>query len=381
MGNKPKLPASLVCRENKNGTFRFYYQHPMVKGKRGKLESLGDDIVQAKRKWADLEDTAIEIQEGTLSYAYGKYIAWAKKPKLSHLSPRTIEDRENYWKDIEPAYGHFLMDNFRRSKMFLDYFEAHSSQCTAKKQLKFLSQLFDWSKARDYMSVPNPLNGVIKQFKVKENREMYVRDYDYNLVHHFGDQLIKDVIDFSYMCANRPAETYESKITNIENNVLKIQLPKTRKRGVRFKRIPLVGKIAELIERIKTRTITSQYIFCDQYGQQLKATGKIRNSFDVARKAAKKYAEENDIEFITFQLRDLRAKAATDTALKDGIEAARKLLGHTTQKQTATYIRPILGESANALDAPDVEKLLIILDEATDVIQEEDTAENQSLRT
>ena len=40
-----------------------------------------------------------------------------------------------------------------------------------------------------------------------------------------------------------------------------------------------------------------------------------------------------------FEFRDLRAKAATDVDDAVDIEAARKLLGHTTQKMTVNYIR------------------------------------------
>jgi hypothetical protein len=38
------------------------------------------------------------------------------------------------------------------------------------------------------------------------------------------------------------------------------------------------------------------------------------------------------------------------TKLTVEIEAARKLLGHTTQKQTADYIRSIKGVSATAIE-------------------------------
>ena len=48
---------------------------------------------------------------------------------------------------------------------------------------------------------------------------------------------------------------------------------------------------------------------------------------------------------------DIRAKAATDMAERQDLEAARKLLGHTTQRQTADYIRAIQGISAEAMEA------------------------------
>ena len=60
-------------------------------------------------------------------------------------------------------------------------------------------------------------------------------------------------------------------------------------------------------------------------------------------------AKAKKIIFKQFQLKDVRAKAATDIARDHGIEAARLLLGHTTQKQTADYIRSIRGAAKKSM--------------------------------
>ena len=57
-------------------------------------------------------------------------------------------------------------------------------------------------------------------------------------------------------------------------------------------------------------------------------------------------------------MRDIRAKAATDTVIKDSLEDARKLLGHTTQKQTAEYVRPLIGEAAKSLPSVETDRVL-----------------------
>lgn len=45
------------------------------------------------------------------------------------------------------------------------------------------------------------------------------------------------------------------------------------------------------------------------------------------------------VEAAAFQFRDIRARAGTMVALRDGMEAARQLLAHTTQQMTNQYVR------------------------------------------
>lgn len=67
----------------------------------------------------------------------------------------------------------------------------------------------------------------------------------------------------------------------------------------------------------------------------------LRSRFDKARKAA-------GIEKVEFQLRDLRAKAGTDTAeLSGDILKARDQLGHTTVVMTEHYIRERRGKKVS----------------------------------
>lgn len=44
------------------------------------------------------------------------------------------------------------------------------------------------------------------------------------------------------------------------------------------------------------------------------------------------------------QFRDMRPKGATDSERRDGMPATRKRLGHTTESQTAEYVRAKIGE-------------------------------------
>ena len=65
--------------------------------------------------------------------------------------------------------------------------------------------------------------------------------------------------------------------------------------------------------------------------------GTLRSRFDKARDAA--IAERPDVEdqIRNFQFRDLRAKAGTDKAERDGIYAAQQQLAHASVTTTEIY--------------------------------------------
>jgi hypothetical protein len=50
-----------------------------------------------------------------------------------------------------------------------------------------------------------------------------------------------------------------------------------------------------------------------------------------------------------FQLRDLRPKAATDKGPSAGMADTRRFLGHTTERQTADYVKDKIGELTDPL--------------------------------
>jgi len=91
-----------------------------------------------------------------------------------------------------------------------------------------------------------------------------------------------------------------------------------------------------VIERIKARKaatpgIRSLALVVNERGLALSASA-LDNRFEAARRAA-------GVELNSFQFRDLRAKAATETEEQIGMEAAQNLLGHKSSGMTAHYVR------------------------------------------
>ena len=347
---KPKtkhrnLPPRMVPRKYKNKAgdvwISYYYEHPRNEHGKRPLTPLGTDLAEAKKKWAILEGKPIPTDPTTVAGVYEKYIAWAENTKESELAPRTIRDRRAYWKQLEDVYGKTPINALKPEHM-LPYFNARSSKASAKKELKFLGVMCNWARARGLMMALNPTAGILRQLKVNEKRDVYVPDIDLALVYKHAGQVIKDCLDLAYLTGQRPADVRKLRWDQIRDGALEIEQGKT---GAKM-RIAIVGDLADVINRIRGRGTLGMTILTDPKGQPLKEFGYFRSQFDKARDAAEAEAKKLGIPFERFQFRDLRPKAATD--LED-LANAQKLLGHTTERMTARYIRARRGDVVQPL--------------------------------
>ncbi|WP_462370325.1 tyrosine-type recombinase/integrase [Oxalobacter formigenes] len=358
VGKKTKnhdLPPRMTVRTytNKKGevwTGYYYYGKRDENGKRQAIP-LGSDLNEAKRKWSELECKPLPSIARTVSDVYARYMAWAENRELSRLSIRTIKDRHAYWRYLEPVYGFMDIDSLKPVHV-MPYFNRRTSKVSAKKEIKFLSVMFNWAIANGFMTIPNPITGLTRQMKVTEHREIYVTDTDIALVYKHGSNTVKHAIELAYLTGQRPGDVRKMKWSDIKDGALEITQNKTKAKL----RIAVVGALANLLDRIKSQGIVGMTILSDPKGNRLTESGHLRNEFRKARAAAEKEAEEQGIAFTPFQFRDLRAKAASDL---DNIISAQKLLGHRTQNMTAAYIRGREKQTVN----PIMDKSLLTMTE------------------
>lgn len=322
----------------------YYYEHPRDAAGKRKLTSLGTDLAEAKRQWAELEHRPAPIDLTTIDGVYTLYMKWAEDRVKSKLSLRTLSDRNKYWKQLAPVYGSTPINALLPGHI-MPYFDKRSSQVSAKKELKFLSVLCNWARGKGLMRVPNPCTGLFVQMKVKEGRDIYVEDIWLALVYKHGSDIIKDALDLAYLTGQRPADVKKMRWSQVQDGVLLVGQNKT---GAKL-RIIIEGKLAEVLERIKKRKVKGLTVLADPKGQPLKEFGYFRSQFDKARDAAETEAREMGIDFVRFQFRDLRPKAATDLDTLHSLKAAQKLLGHTTERMTADYIRKRRGDVVKPL--------------------------------
>jgi hypothetical protein len=95
--------------------------------------------------------------------------------------------------------------------------------------------------------------------------------------------------------------------------------------------IEITGELAATIARINSRPRKAicAYIIQDENGQPLTHCA-LRSRFDKARTLAK----------VSFQFRDIRAKAATDTG---DLAHSQRLLAHKNREMTEHYVRSRIG--------------------------------------
>lgn len=101
--------------------------------------------------------------------------------------------------------------------------------------------------------------------------------------------------------------------------------------------IEVTGELAALLDRINARPkrAISPFLIQDDDGQPL-SQYTLRARFDKARNAAG----------VSFQFRDLRAKAATDTG---DLAHSQKLLAHKNRDTTEHYVRARVGARVKPL--------------------------------
>lgn len=134
----------------------------------------------------------------------------------------------------------------------------------------------------------------------------------------------------------RAADVLRMSTDHIAGGMLHVRQGKTAAKL----RIEVTGALQELLAEIQAYQVQlktdTALLLVNEAGQPL-TKNMLRNRFDAARDAA-------GIPKAQFQVRDLRATAATTVDDDGGIRHAQALLGHTTEGMTAQYIRHKVGK-------------------------------------
>jgi len=179
-----------------------------------------------------------------------------------------------------------------------------------------------WQMAREwgYTKLACPSEG-IKKHKLTA-RDVYVEDHIFQKVYEFADQTLKDLMDLAYLTGQRPVDIVKIHRSHIFDDILHITQQKTGKK-VRFE---IIGKLKEIIDRRINKE--NQWLFTNKWGGKLSRNVLSHHFAELRLQAMETYPELAD-EISKVQLRDLRAKAATDISLIYSTEDAQKQLGYS----------------------------------------------------
>lgn len=330
MGRKPtkheNLPPHMRKRTRKYGT--YYY---LDTGKTPRKEiPLGSDYILALKKYAELHEIG-----PTAGATFGDLITKYEAEALPNLKPSTIRVQKSdikhlreYFNDapldqIEPAY----LERFKRKHK--------DKPTTANRCLRLISTMWNLARSWGYTSLPNPRAGV-KGHKL-QRRTVYITDEVFNAVHDKGSALLKDALDLAYLTGQRPGDALSMSEHDIVDEHLVI---KAQDKTGKPLRIQIVGKLAEVIDRIRARKkglkVVSTALLVNLHGKKL-TPAVLRKHFEAARTAAAEANPELADQIKAMWFYDLRAKAADDTSDERGDQAASDLLGHETVTTTKRH--------------------------------------------
>lgn len=346
MGRRPtkhlNLPLGLRARTKPSGKTYYYLD---TGGKPRREIPLGPDYVIAVKKWAELTHAEPKAAAVTFKDVSDLYLQRVVPTKAPRTQADNIKEMANLLKFFNDPPIDFEAIEPQHVRQYLTW-RGESAKVRANREKALLSHI--WNMARDWglTALPNPCAG-IKGFK-ETGRDIYVEDEVLQAVYAAASQPLKDAIDLAYLTGQRPADVLRMSATHVRDGVLRVGQGKTAKKL----RIELeesgqpnaLGlKLAEIAERKKQARVLDLSLVVNREGSRLTAYG-LDNAFDDAREKAAKEARKTGDEAMAaaikaFQFRDLRAKAGTDKADADGLQAAQRQLGHKSIRMTEHYVR------------------------------------------
>lgn len=138
------------------------------------------------------------------------------------------------------------------------------------------------------------------------------------------------LLDMAYLTGQRISDLLGMEWAEIGRDGILFQPSKVAGRTAAKILIAWTPKLEDVVRRLKSfKKRHIRFVFVTQDGQPYTYSGA-----STAWKRAVKRAGVPDVHF-----HDLRAKAMTDKEDREGMKAARTMGGHSTEAQTATYVR------------------------------------------
>ncbi|MBA1255453.1 tyrosine-type recombinase/integrase [Pseudomonas carnis] len=333
MARRPTNPGSIPrLRKRLRPGGRVYYYYDAGDKPRREI-ALGSDYGAAIVEYARLEKSraASALVEAVLTFEFvaTKYMEEVVPTKSSTTQKDNTRELKQLLIFFNDPPGPLEAIEPKHVVQYLRY-RSKTAKVRANREKALLSAIWNFARQSGYTSLANPCAGI--KGNKETGRDTYVEDEMFAAVYLHADQPLKDALDLFYLTAQRIGDTLKMDERDLLDNQLLIKQGKTSAK----RRIEVVGELKVVIERIlerkKGHKIRSTRLVVMDNGQAM-TTSMLRGRFDAARMKA-------GIEKSAFQMRDLRAKAATDKEESTGsIRDARDQLGHTTVGMTEQYIR------------------------------------------
>lgn len=328
MAKNIRLPRFRV-RSRSNGKTYYYYE---IGGKPRKEIPLGTDYGLAIAQYAEHEQSreANKAKHQTITFRYvsERYVVDIVPTKAPSTQKDNMRELKNLLAFFDDPPAPLDAIKPKHVRQYLNW--RKSAPVRANREKALLSHIWNFAREHGYTDLENPCAGV-RGYREK-GRDVYIEDNMYQRVYQHAEAGLQDLMDLIYLTGQRVTNALLVDERDIRGGVLHIYQGKTNKKL----RIEITGELKQLIKRIKSRkasmTVRSTQLIVDEDGKAM-TYSMVRSRFDKARESAG--VKKNE-----FQMRDLRAKAGTDTAESSGnILQARDQLGHSSVVMTEHYIR------------------------------------------
>jgi len=317
------LPPRMFPRNGKKQT--TYYYRPSL-GDRTPI-NLGHNYEKALKKWAEIEgDTPAPDNPQTFNEVSQCYF----RDIVPNKSPATQKDNFRELKKLNEIFKYILLDNIKPKHVRM-YMTKRKAKVRANREKALLSHIINYAREHGYSDKPNPCAGI--RGNKEKGRDKYVTDAEFKSLYECAHPALQDVLDLMLFTGQRPADCLKMTRADIREGALWVKQNKTgHKLGIN-----ITGEFAKAIDRIlsRERSVPSMYLVADDNGQPL-SYWTLTSRFKKARKGSG----------VDFQMRDIRAKSATDTG---NLETAKQRLGHSTVVMTEHYVKNRKGERVGPL--------------------------------
>lgn len=307
------LPPRMVARTLKSGKRLFYYN-----GKR--RVPLGSDLNVARLEWAKLENN------GEITQRFPRVAEQYERAIVPTLRQSTQAEYRRALRNLCKAFAEFTLEQIRPADV-KQYMTDRKKKISAIREKSVLSALFKWSRESGLINAPNPCQGVgfsryeRQSLQITGKRDRYVTDEEYQAVWEKAPQFVQDAMDLCLLTGQRLGDVLRWTRQNVKDGVLTLRQSKTGTDvGIRIE-----GELKAVLERIqgRLRMIQTMHLVADDKGQRI-------------RQARVYYAFIKSKGDADWQMRDLRAKAASDSP---DLATAKGLLGHSSEQTTALVYR------------------------------------------
>ncbi|WP_238738848.1 phage integrase [Pseudomonas putida] len=304
----------------------------------GKDIFLGNDLVKAKLKWAELEAKSVPKDLTIMKGIFDQYLLKIIPGKAA----RTQKDNIYELKQLREVFDSAPIDAITPA-MIAQYRDSRTAKTRANREIALLSHVFNTAREWGLTTKNNPCLGVRKN--KEKPRDYYANEAVWQAGYEEAADELKDAMDLAYLTGQRPADVLSMRRDDIEGIYLLVSQGKTGKRlRIMLQTNGVNNSLGTLLDRIMRRNSEhlSPFFILNSNGKRL-SWEMLRNRWQDARESARIKAIGNKQPELAnriaqFQFRDIRPKAASEIS---DLTDASLLLGHSKEGITERVYRRV----------------------------------------